>query len=111
VRQEGRRRVEFLVHIEAVASGGDSSELHEQLTLAEHERVTQLVEGGVIRRLWRVPGRRENWGIWEAPDATALHAEIASLPLFPQLNVTVHPLAKHPLDPSTLRANTSGDSD
>jgi muconolactone D-isomerase len=46
-----------------------------------------------------VPGRRANWGIWEAEDATALHAAIRSLPLFPWLEVDVIPLAAHPNDP------------
>ena len=44
--------------------------------------------------MWRVPGRTANWGIWEAADATALHAAITSLPLFPYLDVEVIALEK-----------------
>jgi muconolactone D-isomerase len=43
--------------------------------------------------------RLTNWGIWEAADATAVHAAIRSLPLFPWLDVDVIPLAAHPNDP------------
>jgi muconolactone delta-isomerase len=42
---------------------------------------------------------RANWGVWEAQDATALHAAIGSLPFFPYLEVEVIPLAAHPTDP------------
>jgi muconolactone D-isomerase len=77
--------VEFLVNIEVGwPPDGDPDE---------------LAAAGTIRRLWRVPGRRANWGIWEAADATAVHAAIRSLPLFPWLDVDVIPLAAHPNDP------------
>ncbi len=49
--------------------------------------------------MWRVPGRRANWGVWEATDATELHAAIGSLPFYPDLDVEVVPLAAHPVDP------------
>jgi muconolactone D-isomerase len=91
--------VEFLVHIEGRWPGdGDRAE-YERLLAAESVRARELAEAGIIRRLWRIPGRRANWGLWVAPDATALHAAIASLPLFPWLSVEVHPLAAHPSDP------------
>ncbi len=91
--------MEFLVHIEVEwPADGDPAELA-RLTAAERERGNELGAAGTIRRMWRVPGRRANWGLWEAEDATALHAAIASLPFFPFLNVEVIPLAAHPTDP------------
>ena len=91
--------MEFLVNIEVEwPADGDPDELA-RLTAAERERGAELAAEGVIRRMWRVPGRRANWGVWEAPDATALHAAIASLPLYPYLEVEVIPLAAHPTDP------------
>jgi muconolactone D-isomerase len=91
--------MEFLVRIIVEwPANGDPAELA-RLTAAERERATQLAAEGRIRRMWRIPGRRANWGIWEAADATDLHAAIASLPLFPYLAVEVHPLAVHPSDP------------
>jgi muconolactone D-isomerase len=95
----GRVRVEFLVHIEVGwPPDGDPQELA-RITTAERARAIELAEAGTIRRLWRIPGRRANWGLWEAPDATALHAAIASLPFYPWLSVEVHPLGAHPSDP------------
>jgi muconolactone D-isomerase len=91
--------MEFLVHIEVQwPPDGDPAEL-QRITAAERERAKVLTAAGTIRRLWRIPGRRANWGLWEAPDATALHAAISSLPFFPWLSVEVHPLAAHASDP------------
>jgi len=67
--------MEFLVHIEIrYPADGDPEELA-RLVAAERVRGAELAAAGTIRRLWRVPGRRANWGVWEALDATALDAE------------------------------------
>ncbi|MEJ7754757.1 MAG: muconolactone Delta-isomerase family protein, partial [Candidatus Limnocylindrales bacterium] len=64
--------VEFLVNIEVEwPADGDPQELA-RLTAAERARGAELAAAGTIRRMWRVPGRRANWGLWEAEDATAL---------------------------------------
>lgn len=91
--------MEFLVHIEVrYPVDGDQDQL-KQMVAEERVRATELIAEGRIRRLWRIPGRRANWGIWEAPDATTLHAAIGSLPSYRWIDVEVHPLAQHPSDP------------
>lgn len=91
--------MEFLVHIEVRwPSDGDANEL-QRLVAAEAARAVELAAPGTIERLWRIPGRRANYGLWSAPDATAVHAAISSLPLYPWLDVEVIPLAEHPSDP------------
>jgi muconolactone D-isomerase len=91
--------MEFLVHIEVrYPADGDPEELG-SLVAAERLRGAELAAEGRIRRMWRIPGRTANWGIWEAPDATALHAALMSLPFFKWLEIEVHPLAQHPSDP------------
>ena len=91
--------MEFLVHIEVqYPADGDPDEL-QRLGTAERIRGKELVAEGRIRRMWRIPGRTANWGIWEAPDATALHAALLSLPFYKWLQIEVHPLAQHPTDP------------
>lgn len=91
--------VEFLVRIVIEwPRDGDPDELA-RVTAAERARATELAAAGHIRRLWRIPGRRENWGIWQASDATELHAVLTSLPFYPWLTAEVHPLAAHPSDP------------
>ena len=91
--------MEFLVRIEVDwPADGDPDELA-RLTSAERARARELAAEGRIQRLWRIPGRRANWGIWEAPDATALHEALASLPMFPRASIEVQALAAHPSDP------------
>lgn len=70
----------------------------EELAAAEARRGRQLREAGTIVRIWRIPGRTANVGIWDATDPTALHDAIASLPMFPYLRATVTPLARHRLE-------------
>jgi muconolactone D-isomerase len=92
--------VEFLVRIEVHwPNGGDPEEL-DRLVAAERVRARELAAEGRLRRMWRIPGRWANWGIWEASDATELHVAIASLPMFQWLSVEIHPLAAHPSDPA-----------
>lgn len=93
--------MEFLVNIEVEwPAEGDRDELA-RLTAAEHDRALELAAEGRIKRLWRIPGRRANWGLWEAADATELHQAISSLPFYPWLTVEVYALARHPNDPAT----------
>lgn len=92
--------MEFLVHIEVRWPGDGDADRFAELTAAERRRGAELVAEGRILRMWRVPGRRANWGLWQAADASELHAALASLPLFPWLDVEVVPLAAHPTDPS-----------
>lgn len=100
--------MEFLVNIEIQwPAAGDPAE-KERLFAAELARGQELARQGVMKRLWRVPGRWANWGLWEAPDATALHTALTSLPLWPWMSVQVHPLAEHPNDPRALGVDEMG---
>ena len=90
---------EFLVYIEVNWPPDGEEELKSQLIAAESARGAELIADGLLRRLWRVPGRWANWGIWRAGSADELHQAISSLPFFPWLDVRVHPLAVHPSDP------------
>ena len=90
--------MEFLVEIHARLPGEMDPERRSELLAAELQSGRELRGDGVIERIWRVPGALRNVGIWSAPDAAALHAAIASLPLFPWLNAEVTPLAQHPIE-------------
>jgi len=72
------RNVDFLVHMEVglIGTGEDADRLLQQ----EVARAKMLAEMSILRRLWRVPGRRANWGIWTTDSVDDLHAAIASLP-------------------------------
>jgi muconolactone D-isomerase len=97
--------VEFLVELEVRwPPDGDPKE-KARLIEAEGKRARELAAAGTIRRLWRIPGRWANYGLWEARDATELHAAISSLPFFPWLKAEVHPLAVHPSDPANAEGS------
>jgi muconolactone D-isomerase len=91
--------VRFLVEIDVRLPATLGETERAELLDAELERGRQLVEAGVIRAIWRIPGAIRNVGIWEAADATELHEHLTSLPLFPWLTAEVRPLAVHPLQP------------
>jgi muconolactone D-isomerase len=90
--------MEFLVQIQVTLPPELSSARLEELTDAEQARGRELKNQGVIRRMWRIPGRTANVGIWDAADATALHEALCSLPMFPYIDARVTPLATHYLE-------------
>lgn len=91
--------MEFLVHIEVHRPPGATDTEAEELSAAEKLRAVELIEAGMLRRVWRVPGQWAHWGLWEAADPTELHAAISTLPLWKWMHVDVHSLARHALDP------------
>ena len=89
--------MEFLVHIQVDLPPDMPANEKSKLLEAERERGKELIRAGLLKRIWRVPGRFANVSLYEARDATEVHDAIASLPLFPWLDVHVEPLARHPL--------------
>jgi muconolactone D-isomerase len=92
--------MEFLVNIRFNWPESISDETRKTLAETEIKRAAELAKQGHLVRMWRVPGRRENWGLWRAADATEMHAILSSLPIFPYMDIAVHALAQHAVDPS-----------
>ncbi len=90
--------MEFLVSIDVRTPVDLDPARLAALQAAESVRARELVEGGTLRRIWRIPGRRANVCLYEVPDATALHAALSSLPLWPYLEIEVQALAVHPVE-------------
>lgn len=88
--------MEFLVRTVNRMPADTPEELRASLRQAERARAAQLREAGILKRLWRIPGTAEAVGLWEAPDPTALHDAIASLPMWAWMEVRVEALATHP---------------
>jgi len=93
--------MEFLVRIEVKLPPDMPEQQREALVSAEAQRGRELIEIGLLKRIWRVPGRLANLSLYEAPDATAVHLAITSLALWPWITATVEALAVHPLEAST----------
>jgi muconolactone D-isomerase len=91
--------MDFLVRIDVNLPPDTAPERRDQLVAAEAVRARELAASGAIFRLWRIPGRWSNVGVWRAADATGLHETLSSLPLYPWLDIQVTPLAYHPNDP------------
>lgn len=90
--------MEFLVEIDVSVPPDMDPDARADLLGNEARRGRELIEAGLIKRIWRIPGRYANVGIWEANDPTALHDAIASLPLFPYMDAHVTALATHYLE-------------
>jgi muconolactone D-isomerase len=89
---------EFLVEIDIDLPPEMGDEAKSDLRDRESAYGRDLVGSGVIQRIWRVPGRLANVGIWAARDATQPHELICGLPMYRWAQVTVRPLAVHPLE-------------
>jgi muconolactone D-isomerase len=103
--------MEFLVRFQIAVP----PELHgpelEAIMAEERRRGEILRSSGRLLRLWRVPGTRASIGLYNFADATELHTEFSTLPLFPYMSgVTVEPLAKHPAEADTLSPAGDGRS-
>jgi muconolactone D-isomerase len=92
---------EFLVRIEIELPHELAPDERAALELEEQRVGSELLRAGVILRIWRLPGRRANVGIWRASDASALHAHLTSLPMARWMQVEVTALAVHPLEQPT----------
>jgi muconolactone D-isomerase len=92
--------MEFLVNMNVTLPSGMPSDRRQELYAAEAVQAASLAAAGRLVRLWRIPGRTANWGLWLAADATELHDALTSLPLWPYMHIEVVPLARHPNDPA-----------
>jgi len=90
--------MEFLVRITVRLPGDMPADERQDLLAAELRRGRELRQAGTIASIWRIPGGLRNVGIWDAPDAGALHDAIASLPCFPWIESEVIALAPHPVE-------------
>ena len=90
--------MEFLVSIKVEVPQDFPASSFEQLLVKERLRGQELKTQGSIERIWRIPGTRNNVGIWKATDATELHSLLSSLPIFAFMTIEIVPLAVHPLE-------------
>jgi muconolactone D-isomerase len=94
--------MEFLVNIKIEWPHDMDPGVKEEISAHERAVAAEFAKRGNLVRMWRIPGRRENWGLWQAKDATELHDIISSLPVWPWMDVTVHALARHAVDPNPV---------
>lgn len=92
---------EFLVHFKISLPAGLPEEERERVYAEEAKAAQPFFDNRTFARVWREPGTRNHWAIWDAPDADYVHRAYEAFPVF-QLNwgrAEVHPLAVNPNDP------------
>ena len=92
---------EFLVHATIAFPPGFPERRVNELLQQESEEAQQYFDAGLFVRVWRLPGSRDHWALWDAPDVETVHLAYASFPLFKAsfLHAEVIPLAVNPNDP------------
>jgi muconolactone D-isomerase len=90
--------LEFLVQIQVNFPPDMPADQLADVLERESVRGKELKAAGTIVRIWRIPGRRANVGVWQGADADAIHEAITSLPAFPWIDARVTPLATHHLE-------------
>lgn len=73
-------------------------EVKADLVAREKAYAQEVQESGRWPHLWRIVGEYANVSIFDVESNDALHELLAGLPLFPYMDITVTPLAKHPSD-------------
>ena len=91
--------MEFLARIEQNISPDMDPDRLAEVKAAEQARGRELVDAGKLRRIWRIPGRRAVYALYRVESTEELHDILASLPLFPWMDIEVTALGAHALDP------------
>ncbi|MBV9248807.1 MAG: muconolactone Delta-isomerase [Acetobacteraceae bacterium] len=86
----------YCVQMEVRVPHDVDPEHFEKLKAGEKARAQELQRAGKWPHLWRVAGRYANISVLDVADHDELHAILSSLPLFPFMDITVTPLARHP---------------
>lgn len=75
--------------------GADPAHL-DRLKAEEKARSQALQREGKWQHLWRIAGQYSNISIFDVSDHDELHGILSTLPLFPFMEISVTPLARHP---------------
>lgn len=83
--------MEFLARIEQNISPDTDPERLASVKAAEKVRGQELVDAGKLRRIWRIPGRRAVYALYQVDSTEELHEILSSLPLFPWMDIEITP--------------------
>lgn len=90
--------MEFLAEVHITLPASLEAQELEDLRTRERARGKELWCAGVIKRIWRIPGKKHVLAIYEAADATALQEIFETFPMYQYMDIEVHPLARHALE-------------
>lgn len=88
----------FLVRMDVSIPTTMPAENVDTIKAAEREYSQTLQREGRWVNIWRVVGEYSNYSVFNVESNDELHQLLSGLPLFPYMNISVTPLAKHPSD-------------
>ncbi|MEA2002194.1 MAG: muconolactone Delta-isomerase family protein [Actinomycetota bacterium] len=91
--------MEFLARIEQDISPDMDPIRLAKVKEAERARGEELITAGKLCRIWRVPGRRAGYALYNVDSPEELHEILSSMPLWPWMDIEVTALSAHALDP------------
>jgi muconolactone D-isomerase len=86
----------YHVQMDVIPPPDVDPERFEKLKADEKAMSQELQRSGKWRHLWRIAGRYSNISVLDVENHDELHTILSSLPLFPFMEITVTPLARHP---------------
>lgn len=86
----------YLVHMIVNIPASLAPEEAARIKADEKAYSQALQQEGKWPHLWRVVGEYANYSVFDVASNEELHATLSNLPLFPFMQITVTPLAKHP---------------
>ena len=86
----------FLVHMEVELPPDMPASEADAIKAREREYAQALMRDGRWVHIWRIAGRYANASIFDVASNDELHELLSGLPLFPYMDITVTPLARHP---------------
>jgi muconolactone D-isomerase len=100
--------MEFLVRFKWTVPSGMPDDEWQAIRAAERAHGGEMMDQGKMVRLWRLPGQRGAIGLFAVVDATELDQILMAYPMNPYLDISVEPLAQHPLEAARSRRGDPG---
>jgi muconolactone D-isomerase len=86
----------YLVRMDVKIPHDLPAETAAEIKAREKAYSQQLQRDGRWPHIWRVVGEYANYSVFDVASNDELHELLQGLPLFPYMDITVTPLAKHP---------------
>ncbi|WP_313815801.1 muconolactone Delta-isomerase [Citricoccus sp.] len=86
----------FLARMDVTFPESMTEEAKADFQVKEKEYSGTLQRQGRMRDIWRVVGEYANYSVYDVADNDELHTILSGFPMYPYMDITVTPLAKHP---------------
>ena len=90
--------MKYLVHMDVNLPAGLPAHEAAKIKAKEKAYSQQLQHSGKWPEIWRVVGEYANYSIFDVDSNDELHEILQNLRMFPYMDISVVPLAKHPSD-------------